>query len=81
LNHAWQIVEVQARFDAHGQVTPLSLVWEGRKLGISGGRRWQDTDGLHILVMGPDERVLELLFAPAEMKWYCKRPAGGINLA
>ena len=81
MNKDWQIIEVEARFDLQGQVTPISLVSEGRRVGLSCGRRWQDQQGLHILVMGPDDRVLELLFAPAELQWYCKKLSGDWRVA
>jgi hypothetical protein len=64
-------VEVIARFDAQGRLTPLSFTWQGRSYSVdSTGRRWQDERGEHILVMIPIERVCELLFDPSEKRWY-----------
>ena len=58
-------VEVVARFDAHGRLTPLSFTWQGRSIPVaSAGRRWQDERGEHILVMIPFEQVCELVFIP-----------------
>jgi len=66
-------VEVIARFDAHGRLTPLSFTWQGQSFPVdSTGRRWQDEGGEHILVMIPIERVCELVFIPAEGRWYVR---------
>jgi hypothetical protein len=36
-------VEVIARFDDQGRLTPLSFTWQGRSFPVdSTGRRWQD---------------------------------------
>lgn len=64
-------IEVTARFDAEGKITPLSFTWRGREYPVdSTGRRWEDEAGLHILVMAPGERVYELVFAPAARRWF-----------
>jgi hypothetical protein len=73
MNEEWQVVEVEARFDRQGHVTPLSMNFEGRRLGLSCGRSWQDAQGRHILVMGPEDHVMELLFVPGDMIWYWKK--------
>ena len=66
-------VEVTAHFDLQGQATPLSYVLHGRKYKVaSSGRRWQDENGIHILIMAPDERVSELIFVAQKGRWYLK---------
>ena len=66
-------VEVTARFDIDGKVTPLRFSWNGREYPIEGaGRRWQAEDGLHILVMAAGEQVFELLFAQEKGRWFIK---------
>ena len=66
-------IEVTARFDISGEIHPLSFVWQGRKYPLaSSGRRWQDKDGLHILVMAPPERVFELIYMSQEGRWFIK---------
>ena len=66
-----QSIEVQARFDDQGKIIPLSFTWQGQTYPVEAtGRRWQDDSGHHILVMTPGEKVYELVFAPAEMRWY-----------
>jgi len=75
-------VEVMARFDAEGQLLPLSFSWQGQSYAVnSTGRRWQDDAGQHILVMVPGDRVFELAYAPAEMRWYLRPPAIGREFA
>jgi hypothetical protein len=67
-------IEVTVRFDALGKATPLQFSWRGREYQVdSTGRRWEDEQGQHILVMIPGGRVFEMLFSPAEQRWYLKR--------
>ncbi len=66
-------IEVTARFDRDGKITPLSFTWRGQKYPVdSTGRSWVDETGQHFLVMVPGERVYELVFLPAEIHWYLK---------
>ena len=66
-------VEVTALFDKSGQVTPLKFTWRGHTYPVdTTGRRWADDRGQHILVMVPGERVYELLFDPASLRWYLR---------
>ena len=75
-------IEVVARFDAHGRLTPLSFTWQGRSIPVaSAGRRWQDERGEHILVMIPFEQVCELVFIPAERRWYVRFFSAGAKVA
>ena len=69
-----QPIEVTARFDKDGHLTPLSFTRQGRTYPLdSGGRRWQDDAGQHFLVMVPGEQVFELLFDPATLRWSLQR--------
>ena len=64
-------IEVTARFDEQGVVYPISFNHAGRAYSVaSTGRRWEDEGGLHILVMVPLERVVELVFVATEERWY-----------
>jgi hypothetical protein len=75
-------VEVTARFDQEGRITPLQLGWRGRTLPVeSTGRRWDAEDGRHILAMIPGERVVELLFIPGEGRWFLRMIGSGNTLA
>jgi hypothetical protein len=75
-------VEVIARFDAQGRLTPLSFTWQGRSFPVdSTGRRWQDERGEHILVMVPIELVCELVFKPEERRWYVRFFSAGAKTA
>ena len=66
-----QAIEVKARFDDQGRIIPLSFTWQGQAYPVEAtGRRWQDEAGQHILVMTPGNKVYELVFSPAGMRWY-----------
>lgn len=72
--------EVVARFTVDGLVDPQEFIWEGRSYRVdSTGRRWQEADGLHILVMNVFEQVFELLFVPGEVRWYLVKTPPGIR--
>jgi hypothetical protein len=63
-------VEVTARFDEHGKITPLSFVWKDIRYQVdSTGRRWQTDEGHHMLVMVPGGRVFELAFHTVKGVW------------
>jgi len=67
-------IEVTARFDAQGTITPLELTWKGSYLRVeSSGRRWTDEDGLHILVILASGRMVELIYRSGEGRWYLQR--------
>jgi len=73
-------VEVTARFDLQGKIIPVSFTWKERKYSVdSTGRRWDDKNGLHILVMVPIDRVFELVFDPEVGIWFLKR-SGPYNI-
>ncbi len=68
------IIEVTARFDAEGRITPLEITWNERKLSItSTGRQWDAEDGRHILAMLPGDHTVELIFVPHEVRWYLRQ--------
>ncbi len=67
-------IEITARFDPQGQITPLRFTWKERSYLVeSTGRRWTGVDGQHILVMAISGELFELLFAPAEGRWYLEQ--------
>ena len=64
-------IEVTARFDQHGMITPLHFTWKGGVHRVeSTGRRWVDEVGQHILVMLSNGRIYELTFQSGEGRWY-----------
>lgn len=64
-------IEVTARFDEHGKITPLTFTWKGSVQRVeSTGRRWEDEAGLHILVMVSSGRIYELTYKGGEGRWY-----------
>jgi hypothetical protein len=69
-----EAIEVTARFDSQGKITPLRFTWEGQDFPIeSTGRRWEDGEGQHILAMLPGDKVVELVFIPAVGRWFLGR--------
>jgi hypothetical protein len=70
-------IEVTARFNPQGEITPLSFVWRGHTYNVeSTGRRWQGKDGVYVLVMVPGDQVYRLLFQPEEVRWKLIRGEG-----
>lgn len=64
-------IEVLARFDDHGQVHPQRFTWRGHTYPVHAvGRQWRDAAGQHVLVMAGGEKVYELIFVAAELRWY-----------
>ncbi len=64
-------IEVTARFDEHGTITPLQFTWKGGTYRVaSTGRRWLDDAGLHILVEVASGQIYELTFRGSEGRWY-----------
>ena len=71
-------IEVTARFELDGKVTPLRFKWKGQDYQVEGtGRSWQAEDGLHLLVMAAGERIFELLFVPQDGQWFIKSVGSG----
>ena len=65
-----ETVEVTARFDTQGGITPTSFVWQGRAYRVdSTGRHWEAKDGQHILVMVPGNRAYHLIFNNRTCIW------------
>lgn len=68
-------IEVSARFSTDGEIIPICFNWQGLEYPVvSTGRRWQDAKGRHMLVMVPDNEVLELVFISDKMLWYLNLP-------
>jgi hypothetical protein len=75
-------VEVTARFDLQGVITPLNLISDQKTIPVTGvGRRWSDSQGVHILVMAPGGQIYELLFASAQNRWFMSRPSPEVKWA
>ena len=73
-----QEIEVTSRFDRKGKIMPVKFKLEGKEYRADGvGRRWEDEDGEHILVMvQPNNRVYELLFKSVEGVWWMVKQHG-----
>lgn len=68
-------IEVVARFDARGNVIPQRLTWQDRSYAVESiGRRWDESDGQHILVLTPNGQTFELVYMLLDDSWYLARP-------
>ncbi len=66
-----EAIEVTARFDQEGTITPLHFTWKGGVYRVeSTGRRWQDDTGQHILVMVSSGVIYELTFKSGQGRWF-----------
>jgi len=62
-------ITITVRFDLHGQATPLDFTWRGQNYRVeSTGRRWQASDGQHLMILTSVGRMFELLFA-SDGRW------------
>jgi len=69
-------VDVAARIEQDGRITPLHFTWRGANYPVTSvGRSWQDGTGRHSLVMVPGEHVFELVFQAADGRWSLRPPA------
>jgi hypothetical protein len=68
-------IEVTARFDVQGNITPLNFSWKGGIYQVeSTGKRWQDVQGMHFLVMISGEKIYELTYQSGEGRWFIDQP-------
>ncbi len=66
-----EAIEVTARFDEQGTISPLHFTWKGGIYRVESiGRRWLDESGQHVLVMASDGHFYELIFQSGEGRWY-----------
>lgn len=73
-----EALEVIAKFDEEGKITPLRFVWKDNDYLVeSTGRHWEASDGKHILVMVPDGRIFELVYNLTEGRWLLGRVESG----
>ena len=71
-------VEVRARTNAQGQALPVSLALDEITYMVESiGRRWQDAEGEHILVMIKGGKVFELVYAIAGKVWLAREVGKG----
>jgi len=75
MNRYFQRVEVSVHKEFNGPWQPDRFIWQGDIYKILEiGRRWQDEDGEHILVMLLGGQVFELILATDQISWYLKPP-------
>lgn len=66
-----QPIDVIARFNRDGKVTPLRFTWmDSEYLVESTGRHWETSEGQHVLVMIPGGRIFELVFSLSHRRWF-----------
>jgi hypothetical protein len=70
---ALEIVQVEYRYTVGKEIQPLHFVFAGQIKNVQDiGRRWQDEDGEHMLVMVEEERVFELVFQSLNKQWFLR---------
>ena len=75
-----EAIEVTARFDAKGNIIPLTFLWQDQTYKVDSiGRNWQASDGLHILVMNNKNQAFHLIFKPHTTQWYLLQPQPKIS--
>jgi hypothetical protein len=71
-------IEVTARFDEQGTITPLHFTWKGSTHRVeSTGRCWTDEIGQHFLAMVTDGRIYELIFTSGKGRWFIRQGEPG----
>jgi hypothetical protein len=71
-------LEVTAKFNEDGKITPIRFTWDGIDYLVeSTGRQWEASDGEHILVMVPGGRIFELVFNSTKRRWFLSRVEPG----
>jgi hypothetical protein len=57
----YHVTEVIASFTPNGWPVPARVRWENATLDVVDvGRRWRESDGVHVLALVTDGRVFEL---------------------
>ncbi|GAB4531193.1 MAG: hypothetical protein Fur0018_19010 [Anaerolineales bacterium] len=64
-----QPVDVTARFDPDGHITPIFLHRGAQRLPLTVGRGWSNERGEHVLVQLPDGETLHLTFLRSSGRW------------
>jgi len=65
-----ELITVESRLNAEGELLPQSFHWRGRRLLVlSHGRRWEQDGLLHFLVQDDRQGTYELAFDPLEGRW------------
>jgi PncC family amidohydrolase len=71
-------IEVTARFDEPGTITPLHITRKGSLQRVeSTGRRWSDEIGQHFLVMVMNGQIYELIYKSGEGHWFIRQGEPG----
>ncbi|MDR3574564.1 MAG: hypothetical protein P4L50_11920 [Anaerolineaceae bacterium] len=77
MDRLFQKIEVGVHKDIDGPWQPERFIWQSSTYSVLGiGRRWQEDDGEHMLVMVVGGQVYELIRAADQTGWYIKPSAG-----
>lgn len=77
-----ELINVTVRFNSNGRIAPVDFTWGDVTYPVeSTGRRWEDEQGQHILVMVPGDRVFDLVYQPSERLWYLRQIGPGRSAA
>jgi hypothetical protein len=69
-----EVIAVEARFEIDGAIHPLAFSWRGKRYRVvSLGRRWEEGEARHFLVMTPEEQIYELAYLLEESRWILRR--------
>ncbi len=64
-----QAVDVTARFEPDGHITPIYLHRGAQRIPLTAGRRWSNERGEHALVQLPNGETLHLVFLRSSGRW------------
>jgi hypothetical protein len=62
-------IGVDCTFTLDGQVRVRRVEIDGRWHPVGQGRQWLDNDGRHVLIMLPEQRVVEIVLNAENMVW------------
>lgn len=67
-------IAVEARFNPDGSLQPLAFEYEGRRYQpLTYGRKWEQDDRRHFLVMTSGRKVFEICYLPSQAQWWLVR--------
>lgn len=62
-------IGVECQFTENGTVTIKKIKLGDQWVAVGQGRQWQDQQGRHVLVMLPNQTVLEVVQRPDTLVW------------
>jgi hypothetical protein len=71
-----KVIGVDCTFTADGTVRVRRIQLDGRWQPVGQGRQWLDSDGRHVLIMLPEQRVAEIVLNAENMVWELRDQRG-----